>query len=56
MGMNLAYLAVLAAPPDDEPVSEGDAQAIERTGTEILAGKVVSHEEILREFGIECSS
>jgi len=48
-----AYRSALAAPPDDEPVTEGDAQAIERSGTEIRAGRVVEHEEILREFGLE---
>jgi hypothetical protein len=48
-----AYRAALAAAPDDEPVTEGDAHAIERTAAEIRAGKVVEHEEILREFGIE---
>jgi len=47
------YRAALAAAPDDEPVTEGDAQAIERTAVEIRAGKVVEHQEILREFGIE---
>jgi hypothetical protein len=47
------YRAALAAAPDDEPVTEGDAQAIERTAIEIRAGKVVEHQEILREFGIE---
>jgi hypothetical protein len=33
-----AYRAALAAPPDDEPVTEDDAQAIERTAAEIRAG------------------
>ena len=47
------YRAALAAAPDDEPLTEGDAQAIERTAVEIRAGKVVEHQEILREFGIE---
>ena len=48
-----AYHAALAAPLDDEPVTEGDAEAIERSITEIRAGNGIPHEEILREFGIE---
>jgi hypothetical protein len=47
-----AYRAALAAPPDDEPVTDGDARAIEETTGEIRAGKVVAHEDILREFGL----
>ncbi|HTT62405.1 MAG TPA: hypothetical protein VMG35_11210 [Bryobacteraceae bacterium] len=47
-----AYRSALAAPPDDEPVTEGDARAIERTASEIRAGRVVEHEEILREFDL----
>jgi hypothetical protein len=48
-----AYRAALAAALDDEPVTEGDAHAIERTAEEIRVCKVVEHQEILREFGIE---
>jgi len=48
-----AYRATLAAAPDNEAVTAGDAHAIERTAAEIRAGKVVEHQEILREFGIE---
>jgi predicted transcriptional regulator len=47
-----AYRAALSAPPDDEPVTEADAAAIERACAEVHAGKVVSHEEILGEFGL----
>ena len=47
-----AYRAALAAPPDDEPVTDGDARAIEETTAEIRAGKVVAHGDILREFGL----
>ena len=47
-----AYRAALAAPPDDEQVTEGDDAAIARARAEVQAGKVVSHEEILREFGL----
>jgi hypothetical protein len=47
-----AYRAALSAPPDDEPVTEADAAAIGRARDEVRAGRVVSHEEILREFGL----
>jgi hypothetical protein len=47
-----AYRAALSAPPDDEPVTEADAIALSRVREEVRAGKVVSHDEILREFGL----
>ena len=47
-----AYRAALSAPPDDEPVTEADAAAIARTSHEVSAGIVISHDEILREFGV----
>ena len=47
-----AYRTALLAPPDDEPVTEGDAQSIRNALDEIHAGRTVSHDEILREFGL----
>ena len=47
-----AFRATLSALPDDEPVTRGDAESIARAHGEIQAGQVVSHEEILREFGL----
>jgi len=47
-----AYRAALIAPPDEEPVTEADAAAIERARNEVRLGKVVAHDEILREFGL----
>jgi predicted transcriptional regulator len=47
-----ALRAALAASPDDELVADGDADAIARARADLDAGKVVPHEEILREFGI----
>jgi hypothetical protein len=47
-----AYRAALSAPPDDEPVTAGDSEAIEKAAGEIREGKLASHEEILREFGL----
>ena len=46
------YRTALLAPPDDEPVTEGDAQAIRNAFDEIHAGRTVSHDKILREFGL----
>jgi hypothetical protein len=42
----------MSAPPDDEPVTVGDAVAIAHAQGELQAGMVVSYDEILREFGI----
>jgi len=47
-----AYRAAWSAPHDEEPVTESDAAAFERAREEVRAGKVVSHEDILREFGL----
>ena len=47
-----AYRAVLFAPTDDEPVSASDAEAIARARSEIEQGRVITHEEVLREFGL----
>jgi len=47
-----AFRAALSAPPDDEGVTRGDAEAIARAHREVEAGEVVSHEEILREFEV----
>jgi len=42
----------LTAPLDDEPVTNRDAEAIARASADLGAGRVVSHDEILREFGL----
>jgi hypothetical protein len=47
-----AYRAALSAPPDDEPVTDDDAAAIARAREEVGSGKVVSHDDVLREFGL----
>ena len=46
-----AYRTALAA-PTDEPVTEADSAAIARAHDEVLSGKIGSHREILREFGL----
>ena len=46
-----AWRAALAAPPDDEPVTGGDAESITRARADLAANRIVSHEDIRREFG-----
>ncbi|HWF08591.1 MAG TPA: hypothetical protein VG297_09000 [Bryobacteraceae bacterium] len=48
----LATGAALSAPLDDEPLTPEDIEAIARARKDLAAGRVVSHEEILREFGM----
>jgi hypothetical protein len=51
LATSAAFRATLSAPPDDEPVTRGDAESIARAHGDLKAGRVVSHEEVLREFG-----
>jgi hypothetical protein len=51
LASNPAYRAALAAPPDDEPVTAGDADAITKAQEDVPAGAVF-HDEVLREFGL----
>ena len=46
-----AFRAAILSSPDDEPVTAGDAEGIARARADIEAGRIVSHDEILREFG-----
>ena len=52
LAVSPAYRAAFSAPPDDEPVTDEDAAAIARAKDEVQAGRVVSHDEVLREFGL----
>jgi hypothetical protein len=52
LAVSPAHRAALSAPPDDEPVTEGDAAAIARARDEVRLGKIVSHDEVLRELGL----
>ena len=52
LAVSPAHRATLCAPPDDEPVTEGDAAAIARAREEVRLGKVVSYDHVLREFGL----
>ena len=53
LAVSPAYRAALSAALDDEPVTEADVIAIGRARDEVLTGKVISHDEILREFGMK---
>jgi hypothetical protein len=52
LASNPAYRAALAASPDDEPVTAGDADAVTKAREDVRAGRTVSHDEVLREFGL----
>jgi hypothetical protein len=52
LATSAAFRAARSAPSDDEPITSGDAEAIARSQRDIQAGKVVSHEDVLREFGV----
>jgi hypothetical protein len=52
LAVSPAHRAALSAPPDDEPVTEGDAAAIVRAREEVRLGRVVLHDEVLRDFGL----
>jgi hypothetical protein len=47
-----AYRSALTASPDDEPLTQADVSAMVRAREEVRTGKVHSHDEILREFGM----
>ncbi len=47
-----AFRAAMSAPTDDEPVTAGDAEAIARARGDLEGVRVVSHDDLLREFGI----
>ena len=51
--MNDPVFRILAeAPWDDEPVSQEDLRAIAEANKDIAAGRVTSHEDLMREFGL----
>ena len=52
LASNPAYRAALSAPPDDEPVTSDDAAAIAKAREDVRAGRAVSHDDVLREFGL----
>jgi hypothetical protein len=52
LASSAAFRAAMSAQVDDEVVTEGDAEAIARAQQDVRAGRVVSHDEMLREFGV----
>jgi hypothetical protein len=52
LARDASFRSAMSAPPDDEPVTAGDAEAIGRARRDLEAGRVVSHDDVLREFGI----
>jgi hypothetical protein len=47
------WLSLKAAPLDDEEVTPEDIASLAEAEAEFRSGKLISHEEIKREFGIE---
>ncbi len=45
-------VSLAKAPVEEEELTEGTAQALDRAYASFLRGEGVSHEEILREFGL----
>ena len=45
-------LSLLNAPPDDEPYTEEQRERDSRAEASIASGDGISHEEVLREFGL----
>jgi hypothetical protein len=52
LARSASFRAAMSAPQDDEPVTAGDADALARAREDLQTGRLVSHDEILREFGI----
>ena len=52
LARSASFRAAMSASADDETVTAGDAEAIARAQRDLQAGRVVSHDDILREFGI----
>jgi hypothetical protein len=45
-------LSLLNAPPDDDPYTEGQRERDAEAEASIARGDGISHEEVLREFGL----
>lgn len=53
LATSAAFRARLSVSPDDEPITKGDVESIALAHRDVQAGRNVSHEEILREFGVQ---
>jgi hypothetical protein len=49
---DLVLLWLLNAPPGDEPYTEGQRERDAEAEASIAGGDAISHEEVLREFGL----
>jgi len=47
------WAALVNAPVDDEPMTEEDIEAVRAARLDVQEGRVVSHAEVLREFGLD---
>jgi len=47
-----ALRAAQLAPIDDEPVTAADETAIAQAKADVEAGRIATHDEVLREFGL----
>jgi predicted transcriptional regulator len=52
LARDAAFRSALSSSADDEPVTAGDDDAMARARADVQAGRVVSHDEVLREFGM----
>jgi predicted transcriptional regulator len=52
LAVSPALRAVQTATLDDEEVTRADEESMARAQADIEAGRVTSHEEVLREFGL----
>jgi hypothetical protein len=46
-------LSLINAPVDDEPTTEEDLRAIAQADEDFRQGRCISHEDLMRELGIE---
>ena len=53
LASNPAIRTAMSAVVDDEPATEGDTAAIRRALDDLRAGRVTSHEDVRREFGLK---
>lgn len=47
-----AFRAVQMAPLNDEEITQADEDAVARAQADVDAGRITSHEDVLREFGL----
>ena len=45
-------MSMAEAPPDDEPLTDDEIAALSEGKEDVKAGRLIPHEEIMREFGL----